>query len=109
MRDTPDMRLRLAFAVLLALAACSGTGGWTKRGVPPDRVAADYADCRHTAQSALSRDSNIDTDILASRGADWARVGSLENAQDADARRVAPRSDAIIEGCMLDKGYTRTR
>lgn len=103
------MRLCLVLASLLALAACSGAGGWSKPGVPPERVAADLGECRHTAQLALSRESNIDADILASRGADWSRTGALESERASDARSAAPRSAAIVEGCMMDKGYTKAR
>jgi hypothetical protein len=103
------MHPRLFLTALLALAACSGPGGWSKPGVAPERAADDLAECRHTAQSELSRDTNIDADIMASRGTDWARTGTLQSEQYADARSTASRSHAIVESCMMEKGYTKRR
>lgn len=99
------MPTRFHLASLLALAACTGAGGWSKPGVPPERAAADYAECRHAAELALRRDSNIDTDILASRGQDWARLGALQSERDNDADSNNARSGDIIERCMIGKGY----
>jgi hypothetical protein len=106
--EYPQMHSRLYLVVLLALAACSGRSEWSKPGVPPETVADDLAECRHTAQSALSRDTNIDADIMASRGADWERTGTLQSQQYADSRSNASRSDAIVESCMMEKGYAKT-
>ncbi len=103
------MQSRPYLAVLLALAACSSADGWSKPGVPPDTVAVDLAECRHTAQLALSRESNIDADILASRGADWSRTGALESERYSDVRSTASRSSAIVESCMMEKGYAKAR
>jgi hypothetical protein len=103
------MRSRVNLAILLVLAACSGSGGWSKPGVPRDKAAADLGDCRHLAQQALSRESNIDADIMASRGADWARTGALESERYSDSRSTATRSSAIIDACMMDKGYLKPR
>lgn len=100
------MRSRLGLAVLLSLAACSGAGGWTKPGVPPDQAAQDYAECRHTAELAVRRDSDIDTDIEASRGADWERLGVLQSRRDDYASSNEARSGDILERCMMGKGYT---
>jgi hypothetical protein len=108
--EYPHMYSRLCLAVvLLALAACSGPIEWSKPGVPPERVADDLAECRHTAQSELSRDTNIDADIMASRGADWGRTGTLQSQQFADSRSTSARSSAIVESCMTEKGYTKLR
>jgi hypothetical protein len=100
------MRSLFHMALLLPLAACSGTGGWSKPGVPPAAVAQDYAECRHTAELALRRDSDIDTDILATRGQDWARLGVLQNRRDDYADSNEARSGDIVERCMTGKGYT---
>jgi len=101
------MRSRLGLAVLLLLAACSGAGGgWSKPGVPPEQAAQDYAECRHSAELAVRRDSNIDTDILATRGADWERLGMLQRRSDDFASSNDQRSSDVLQRCMIGKGYT---
>ncbi|MGO8915995.1 MAG: hypothetical protein ACLQJR_08810 [Stellaceae bacterium] len=100
------MRSPYYLAVLLPLAACSGAGGWSKPGVPPGTAAQDYAECRHTAELALRRDSDIDTDILATRGQDWARLGTLQTMREQYADSNNARSGDIVERCMIGKGYT---
>lgn len=98
---------RLAPLVLLPLlAACTGSGGWAKPGVPADAAAQDYAECRHSAELAERRDSNIDTDILAARGQDWARSGVLQMRREDYADSNSARSGDIVERCMREKGYS---
>jgi hypothetical protein len=96
-----------SLAVLLALAACGGAGQWTKPETSREKAAQDYSDCRHLAEVANQRDSDIDTDILASRGTDWERLGviSTKRAEFADSNRV--RSGDIVTRCMIGKGYTQ--
>jgi len=100
------MRSWLHVAWPVALAACAGAAGWSKPGVPPAQVARDYAECRHAAELALRRDSNIDTDILATRGQDWARLGVLQSKREDYADSNSARSGDIVERCMIGKGYT---
>jgi len=100
------MRSRLGLAALLLLAACSGAGGWAKPGVAPEQAAQDYAECRHTAELAVRRDSNIDTDILATRGAEWERLGTLQRRSADYASSNNQRSGDILQSCMTGKGYT---
>lgn len=92
--------------LMLSLAACSGTGGWSKPGVSPEHAAQDYAECRHVAELAMRRDTNIDTDILATRGQDWQRMGVLQTKRDDYAESNRARSGDIVERCMVGKGYT---
>ena len=97
----------LSLVLVLPLAACAGPGAWTKDGVAPAKTAQDLADCRHVAEEALSRDVNIDTDIIASRGPDWERLNALGLKRlDYEASNNA-RSGDIVERCMSGKGYTR--
>jgi hypothetical protein len=100
--------LRTASLVtLLALAACGG-GQWTKPETSREKAAQDLSECRHAAEIANRRDSDIDTDILASRGTDWERLGviSTKRAEYADSNRA--RSGDIVTRCMLGKGYTQS-
>jgi hypothetical protein len=102
------MRLTYCLGVLLALAACSNSGGWKKSGVSGDKAGRDYSDCRHRAEVAQRRDSDIDTDILASRGQDWERLGLLQTKRNDYADANSAHSGDIVERCMIDKGYTTT-
>lgn len=99
------MRSRFHLTWLLMLAACTGAGGWSKPGVPPSQAARDYAECRHRAELAFRRDSNIDTDILATRGQDWGRLGTLQSTREEYADSNEARSGDIVERCMMAKGY----
>jgi hypothetical protein len=104
------MRSICAAALLaLPLAACSATGRWQKAGVTPAMAAADYAECRHAAEIAFRRDSDIDTDILASRGADWEKIGVLQTREGEYAASDNARQKDTVSRCMLDKGYSTGR
>lgn len=100
------MRVIAVLAVLLPLAACSGTGGWTKPGVTPADAAADFADCRHTAELAHRRDSDIDADILATRSQDWQRTGLLQIKRNDFSDSDDARDQDLVTSCMMSKGYT---
>ena len=100
------MRAIYCLSVLLALAACGGASDWKKPGVSSEKAGRDYSECRHRAEMAQRRDSNIDTDILASRGQDWERAGLLQTKRNDYADANAARSGDIVERCMIDKGYT---
>jgi hypothetical protein len=102
------MRSISGLALLLALAGCVGAGGWNKPGVRPEKAAQDYADCRHTAELAQIRDSNIDADILATRGQDWERLGVLSTKRNDFADSNSARSGDLVQRCMLAKGYGRS-
>lgn len=96
-----------SFVLVVALAACGGAGQWTKPETTREKAAQDLSECRHVAEIANRRDSDIDTDILASRGTDWERLGIIttKRAEYADSNRV--RSGDIVTRCMIGKGYTQ--
>jgi hypothetical protein len=94
-----------ALAALLALLACAGGRQWTKPGVSADQAADDAADCQSQAQQATRRDSQIDSDILASRGHDWSNSGTLAVHQTVFDTGTTDRADAVLQSCMLTKGY----
>ena len=94
-------------AVVLLLAGCGGQ--WSKPGVAPETAAQDYSECSHLAEIANQRDSNIDTDILASRGQDWARLSVLRVRRESYADSNRARSGDAVPRCMIGKGYTRGR
>jgi hypothetical protein len=96
-----------SLVLLLALPACAGAGQWSKPETTREKAAQDYSECRHAAELANRRDSDIDTDILASRGTDWERLGviSTKRAEYADSNRA--RSGDMVTRCMIGKGYTQ--
>ena len=102
------MKLMTGLALLLMLSACNVTGQWSRDGTDPKAAADDLADCNSLAQSVVQRDTNIDTDIDASRGADW------RSAQVVDIKRAAFQSKDettekdVIDRCMIGKGYAPT-
>ena len=100
------MRRIGSLAFVLLLASCGG-GQWAKPGVSREQAAQDYSQCSHLAELANQRDSNIDTDILASRGQDWSRLGTLSVRREGFADSNRARSGDVIERCMIAKGYTR--
>jgi hypothetical protein len=100
------MKRICAATAMLLLAGCGGSSDrWTKPGVSTDAVEADYADCESQARSATRRDENIDADILASRGTDWQRTGTLGMKRDDMANANRGQAQQIIGRCMTARGY----
>jgi hypothetical protein len=99
------MRRGMALAAALALAACAGPQ-WEKPGISAETAAADYADCLSLSRDATQRDSAIEGDILASRGHDWEKSGTLDAHQDAFAAEDEKRSGDVLGSCMRLRGYT---
>jgi hypothetical protein len=100
------MRTFTILGLLLAVSACSGAGEWSKPGVSPEKAAQDYSECRHSAELAHRRDSDIDNDILASRGLDWEHFDLLQIRRDAYADSDNARNADFVDRCMVGKGYT---
>jgi hypothetical protein len=98
------MRPIAALALALALAGC--VSSWSKPGVAPEAAAQDLSECRHTAELANRRDSDIDTDILASRGTDWEHYDVLGIRRGDYADSNYRRTSDIVDNCMIGKGYT---
>ena len=88
------------------LAGCADEAGrWAKAGAKEEAVSSDYEDCRSEARALSQRDAAIDADIMASRGADWQRAGTLGVKQDEMAAHTRIRTQDIIARCMASKGY----
>ena len=98
------MRRIGGLALALMLAGCGGT--WTKAGVSPEAAAQDLSECRHMAEIANRRDSDIDQDILASRGHDWEHFSVIQLKRDQYADSNERRTSNIVERCMIGKGYS---
>ena len=95
----------LSLAVALCLVGCAGEPEWSKDGVSPEMAARELADCRSAAQEATQRDTNIDTDILASRGMDWQKNGLLGLKVDTYNAQNRDLSADIVRQCMIGKGF----
>ncbi|HKT17282.1 MAG TPA: hypothetical protein VJR47_04515 [Stellaceae bacterium] len=99
------MKRNLMLAGALALVACSTQPEWTKEGTSPQVADRELADCKSLAREATARDTNIMTDIMASRGGDWQRTGVMETHVQNFAAGEVPRSDDIVKRCMIGKGF----
>jgi hypothetical protein len=99
---------RVCVAILsLMLAGCAGSNAdrWSKPGVKAETAESDLSDCEDQARSATRRDAGIDADILASRGGDWQRAGTLGIKRDDMANSNRALGQQIIGRCMAAKGY----
>lgn len=99
------MKRSLTLACALALLACTNQPDWTKEGTSPQVMQRELSDCKSIAREATARDTNIMTDIMASRGGDWQRTGVMETHVQNFAVSEVPRSDDIVRTCMIGKGF----
>jgi hypothetical protein len=98
----------LGLAVLL-LAGCGGAGGWTKEGADAVATLHDVGDCRAMAASAVKTDADIDQDIVATRPGDQQRASVFRLQTQAMGEHTGDRAAAIVDACMLGKGFTKMR
>jgi hypothetical protein len=89
----------------LALIGCASGGNWSKEGASKDQTAQAYSECQGLAHEATRRDSNITTDIMATRGNDWQRTGVLSTKEQVLSAEEHGRGDEIINRCMIGKGF----
>jgi hypothetical protein len=87
------------------LVACAGEAQWSKDGRSPEQAAADLASCRNTAQTAMRRDADIDTDIMASRRQDWQLTGVLDAKRATLSNASRQQSTDLVSRCMMSLGY----
>jgi len=99
------MKSMTVLALMLALTGCAGESQWSKDGTSPEMAARDLSDCEEVAQEATRRDTNINADILASRGHDWQTTGSLATHKANYAAIDRDQSGDIVTRCMIGKGY----
>lgn len=95
----------VSLTCVLALLGCASQPEWSKPGVSSQDVAAALADCQGVARDATRRDTDIMTDIMASRGADWQRTGVLETQQQMFDAGYQARTKDIVNRCMIGKGF----
>jgi hypothetical protein len=99
------MKRSLALACALALIGCASHPEWSKDGTSPDLAARELADCQSIAREATQRDTNIMTDILATRGNDWQRTGVMDTHVQTFNVENRTRGDDIVNRCMIGKGF----
>lgn len=99
------MKRSLMLACTLALAACASQPDWVKEGTSPQVTERELSECKSLAREATARDTNIMTDIMASRGNDWQRTGVMQAHEQNFAAGEVPRSDDIVKRCMIGKGF----
>jgi hypothetical protein len=98
-------RSLIILAAVLVSAGCSNNPEWSKEGVAPEAVARELADCKSVAREATARDTNIITDIMATRGHDWQNTGVMDTHVAAFQNEDTNRSGDIVDRCMIGKGF----
>jgi len=89
----------------LALAACDTGPEWTRDGATPQETQEALSECQSAARAATQRDTDIMTDIMASRGGDWQRTGVKDTHAQLFSVEDRDRSGDIVTRCMVGKGY----
>jgi hypothetical protein len=82
-------------------------GHWVKPGVGPAAAGRVYGYCRARADAAFRSERHIDQDILATRGNDWQRAGTLRRQRSDMFAEAAGLAAAVVAGCMRSHGFTR--
>jgi hypothetical protein len=99
------MKRTAALACTLLLIGCAGGNDWSRQGSSSKQTAAEYADCQSQARDATARDTNIMTDITASRASDWNRTGVMSTQMSLFAAENHDQTSSLVNRCMLSKGF----
>ncbi len=99
------MKRAASLALALFLIGCAGTGDWNRQGASSQQTAAAFADCQSQAREATQRDTNIMTDIIATRGHDWRETGVMSTQMSEFAAENHGRTSHIVDRCMIGKGF----
>lgn len=88
-----------------ALVALSALAGPAAQAAPaPAAVTHIYGYCRAQADAAFRRERGVDQDILATRGNDWQRAGTLGSERDDMFAEAAGHAGAVLSGCRHSAG-----
>jgi hypothetical protein len=93
--------------VLFTLCGPTPGGPWVKPGIGPAEAARVHRTCRARAEAAFQSEREVDQDILATRGSDWQRAGTLSSERSQMGAEAAGRLAAVIAGCMRSHGFAR--
>ena len=99
------MKPSILVAVAVVLSGCAGGGDWARSGTSPQQTAAELSDCQSQARAATERDTNIMSDIMATRGTDWRQTGVMSTQMSEFAAENRNRTSDIIHRCMIGKGF----
>lgn len=99
------MKRTLILASAVLLLGCAGQPEWSRQGVSAHQTAAEIADCQSQARQATQRDTNIMSDIMATRGTDWQQSGTMGTHMDLFSAENQKRTSGIVDQCMIGKGF----
>ena len=99
------MKQSILAGLAVILMGCAGSGDWTRSGTSSQQTAAELSDCQSQAREATERDTNIMTDIMATRGNDWRQTGVMSTQMSEFAAENHNRTSDIINRCMIGKGF----
>jgi hypothetical protein len=92
-------------ALAVVLTGCAGSGDWSRSGTSSQQTAAELSDCQSQAREATERDTNIMSDIMATRGNDWRETGVMSTQMSEFAAENHNRTSDIVNRCMVGKGF----
>jgi hypothetical protein len=99
------MKRFLVLLCAVAVLGCAGRPEWSKDGTSQQATARELAECQSVAREATQRDTNIMTDIIATRGGDWQRTGVLDTHVQTFGAEDTNRTGDIVNRCMIGKGF----
>ncbi|HEX3974496.1 MAG TPA: hypothetical protein VHX19_24390 [Stellaceae bacterium] len=99
------MKQFIIVALAVVLAGCANDGDWSRAGSSSQQTAAALSDCQSQAREATERDTNIMSDIIATRGNDWRQTGVMGTQMSEFAAENHNRTSDIVHRCMLGKGF----
>jgi len=98
-------RFLVLLCAAVAVLGCAGRPEWSKDGTSQQATARELAECQSVAREATQRDTNIMTDIIATRGAEWQRTGVLDAHVQTFGAEDTNRTGDIVNRCMIGKGF----
>ena len=99
------MKQAILVALAVVVGGCAGGGDWARPGTSPQQTAAELSDCQSQARAATERDTNIMSDIMATRGNDWRNTGVMSTQMSEFAAENHNRTTDIVHRCMVGKGF----
>jgi hypothetical protein len=104
------MRLVGVVIVLVVLAGCANEASrWVKPGTSMATTSTEYDRCEREAHDSSRRIDEINADILATRGNDWQRTGTLSSQQADMAASSRGQGQRALAACMSAKGFSPAR
>ena len=99
------MKQAILVALAVVVTGCAGSGDWARSGTTSQQTAAELSDCQSQARVATQRDTNIMSDIMATRGNDWRQTGVMSTQMSEFAAENRNRTGDIVNRCMIGKGF----